>query len=62
MDIFVCSVCNAKCYDRFIHKSLLDIEHGVFFVVKHNFFEPPTYFMWCHEIGGSVAQWLEHLP
>ena len=48
VDIFVCSVCNAKFYDCFIHKCLLDIEHGVFFVVKQNSWEPPTYFLWCH--------------
>ena len=28
--------------------TLLDIKQGVFFVIKHNFFEPPTYFLWCH--------------
>ena len=38
--IYLYVVCNTKFYDCLIHKSLLDIKQGVFFVIKHNFLNP----------------------
>ena len=45
---YVCCTCLAQFSENVTGTPLLEIKHGIFFILKKDFFKPPDYYLWCY--------------